>query len=87
MSKQERCTNVVHHLSRIQGQIDSLKRAIEEGQDCHKVANLTSSILRSFDSARTAIIEGYILEDVLGGKSISADKAKKLSSIVSLYKS
>lgn len=83
----ERCTKLLNHLSRIQGQIDGLKRAIEEEKDCDKVANLTSSILRSFHSARTSIIEGYILEEVLGGKSISADKAKRLSSIVSLYKS
>lgn len=87
MSKDERCTKVIHHLSRIQGQIESLKRAIGEDQDCKKVANLTSSILRSFDSARSSIIEGYILEEVLDGKSISAKKAESLSTIVSLYKS
>lgn len=83
----ERCTKLINHLSRIQGQIDGLKRAIEEEKDCDKVANLTSSILRSFDSARASIIEGYILEEVLGGKPISADKAERLSHIVSLYKS
>lgn len=85
--KNERCTKLINHLSRIQGQIDGLKRAIEEQQDCDKVVNLTSSILRSFDSARASLIEGYILEEVLGEKSITADKAKKLEHIVALYKS
>lgn len=87
MKQSERCTKVLHHLSRIQGQIDSLKRAVGTGASCDDVALLTNSILRSFDSARATIIENYILEDVMGGKKVSADKATKLSRIVSLYKS
>jgi len=81
------CKKILNHLSRIQGQIDGLKRAVEAGNSCDDVAMLTNSILRSFDSARASIIETYILEDILGGKKVTADKATKLSRIVSLYKS
>ncbi len=81
------CQKIINHLSRIQGQIDSLKRAVEAGNPCDEVAMLTNSILRSFDSARANIVETYILEEILGGKKVSADKAEKLSRVISLYKS
>lgn len=81
------CTKILHHLNRIQGQIDSLKRAVEDGKSCEDVAQLTNSILSSFDSARASIIEASIVENVLGGKKVSADKSQKLSRIISLYKS
>ena len=87
MTPSDNCKKILNHLSRIQGQIDSLKRAVETGNSCEDVALLTSSILRSFDSARASIVETYILEDILGGKKVSADKADKLSRVVSLYKS
>lgn len=87
MSSTANCQKIIHHLSRIQGQIESLKHAVEAGNTCDDVAMLTSSILRSFDSARASIVETYILEDILGGKKVSADKAAKLSRVVSLYKS
>ncbi len=87
MAASPNCEKIIHHLSRIQGQIDSLKRAVEDGNSCDDVAMLTNSILRSFDSARASIVETYILEDILGGKKVSADKAAKLSRVISLYKS
>lgn len=87
MKTSAHCRKILNHLSRIQGQIDGLKRAVEAGGTCDEVAMLTNSILRSFDSARAGIVETYILEDILGGKKVSADKAAKLSRVVSLYKS
>ncbi len=86
MATSPRCTKTIHHLSRIQGQIDSLKRAIEEEQSCEQVARLCTSIVRSFDSARTTIVEEYLTQELLGGDKISAGNAEKLSHILSLYK-
>ena len=87
MKQQDHCTKVLHHLSRIQGQIASLKRAIEAGDSCTKVAPLTLSILRSFGTARASIVEGFILQEVVTDKDMSAKNAKALSEILSLYKS
>lgn len=87
MTQQDHCTKVLHHLNRIQGQIESLKRAIETGDNCKKVAPLTLSILRSFGTARASIVEGFILQEVVTEKKISAKNAKALTDILSLYKS
>lgn len=87
MKHEDRCKKVTHHLSRIQGQIESLKTMIKEGESCEKVAQLTNSVLRSFGSARASIIEGYILHEVLGDKEVSSKKAAALADIISLYKS
>jgi len=86
MSMTERCTKTIHHLSRIQGQIEGLKKAIETEESCEKIAQLSTSILRSFDTARTNIIEGYIVEELFEGKEIPSEKAENLSRILSLYK-
>lgn len=87
MNQSEHCIKTIHHLSRIQGQIESLKKAIETGNSCDKIVQQSTSIFRSFNSARTNIIEGYITEELLGGEKISSDNAQKLSHILSLYKS
>lgn len=87
MKHSDRCSKVLNHLSRIQGQIESLKRAVEQGESCADVAPLTLSILRSFGSARAAIVEAFILQEVVGDGILPAKKAEALSTILSLYKS
>lgn len=86
MTTSPRCAQVLRHLNRIQGQIESLKKAVEAGQSCDDVAMLTTSILRSFDSARASIVENYIATEILGSKQLTTDKANKLTRIISLYK-
>ena len=87
MKNSEHCSKVMNHLSRIQGQIESLKRAIKKGESCNDVAPLTLSILRSFGSARAAIVEAFILQEVMNDEDLPAAKTKALSNILSLYKS
>ncbi|MBI5749365.1 MAG: metal-sensing transcriptional repressor [Nitrospinae bacterium] len=82
----ERRKETLTHIKRIQGQIDTLVKYIEEGKDCLDIAMLTTSIAKSFDALRFRTFEGFILHQILGGKQIPEDRIKKLNSLISLYK-
>ncbi len=80
----DQCVDIIHHLTRIQGQLDALKGYLAEKRSCTDVAHLTHSILTSFQSARASI-----LEEMLHKEFTSAWKAKdveKLQSMVAMYK-
>jgi DNA-binding FrmR family transcriptional regulator len=76
----------VYHLNRIQGQIGTLKKYMEEGKDCADIAQLTTSIAKSFDSLRTKTLEGFIMNELLEQENISPSKTKKLNRVLNLYK-
>jgi DNA-binding FrmR family transcriptional regulator len=76
----------VDHLNRIQGQIETLKKYMEEDKDCADIAQLTTSIAKSFDSLRTKTLEGFIMNELLEHEKISSSKKEKLNRVLSLYK-
>lgn len=82
----ERRKRTVNHLNRIQGQIETLKKYIEQDKSCGEIAQLTTSIAKSFDSLRTKTLEGFILNDFLSDKKVPVEKIKKLKQIINLYK-
>lgn len=82
----ERRKKVLNHLNRIQGQISTLKKYIEEDQCCGEIAQLTTSIAKSFDSVRTKTLEGFILNELFDGANIDELKQEKLDQILKLYK-
>lgn len=71
MSKQchkkdsERCHGTISHINRIIGQLNTLKRYIEENKPCQEIAALSTSISKSCDGLRTRTLEGFILYDVI----------------------
>ena len=83
---QERRTKSVHHLNRIQGQIETLKKYLEEDRTCGDIAQLTTSIAKSFDSLRAKTLEGFILNEFLEGRKVSQAKMEKLNRVINLYK-
>ena len=82
----ERRKETLVHVKRIQGQIDTLVRYIEEGRDCSDIAMLTTSIAKSFDTLRFRTLEGFILNHLLEGKKVPEEKIKTFASLISLYK-
>jgi len=82
-----RCQQNINHLNRIQGQIETLKKYIEEGKCCAEIAQLTTSITKSFDSLRATTLESFILNEFSSSdKKIPRRKIDKLKQIINLYK-
>jgi len=82
----DRRKQTINHLNRIQGQIETLRRYIEEDRRCSDIAGLATSIAKSFDSLRTRTLEGFILNELLENKRMPPVKAKKLTRILNLHK-
>ena len=76
----------INHLNRIQGQINTLKKYLEQGECCGEIAHLTTSIAKSFDTLRTRTLEGFILNEFLSNQNISEKKVQQLKRIINLYK-
>jgi DNA-binding FrmR family transcriptional regulator len=76
----------IDHLSRIQGQMETLKKYMEGNKNCADIAQLTTSIAKSFDALRTKTLEGFILNELLGKENISPCKMEKLNRVLNLYK-
>jgi DNA-binding FrmR family transcriptional regulator len=86
MCKEKRRKETLAHIKRIQGQIDTLVKYIEEGKRCSDVSMLTTSIAKSFDTLRFRTLEGFILNHLLEGKKVPGEKIKTFASLISLYK-
>lgn len=80
------CQQVLHHISRLEGQLSRLKNDIEQNECCESVARLSLSVAKSFDSLRAKIIEAYIQNDLLKNKPISPQTLKDLDSLYNLAK-
>lgn len=76
----------INHLNRIQGQIETLKKYMSEDRCCADIAQLTTSIAKSFDSLRVKTLEGFIRNQLLNDKEVSPEQLDKLSRILNLYK-
>lgn len=76
----------IDHLNRIQGQIETLKKYMAEDRNCADIAQLTTSIAKSFDSLRTKTLEGFIMNEILEKDNLPTSKKKKLNHVLNLYK-
>ena len=74
------------HINRIQGQIEALKRMIESGEECVKVAHLATSIAKSVDALRFRTLEGFLINQFHGGSGPSVAKLEQLRGLLRLYK-
>ena len=80
------CSNTINHLSRIEGQIKTLKKYIAEGKRCEDVALLTTSISKSFDTLKVKTLKNFLKNDILDSKNISKKDEEKIDRILKLYK-
>ena len=86
MDIKKRHQQSLHHLNRISGQIVSLKKLIETDGSCFDIAQLTTSVAKSFDSFRARTLEGFVLNHLLEGKELPLSKSEALKKIINLYK-
>ncbi|HAZ14707.1 MAG: hypothetical protein A2X86_12675 [Bdellovibrionales bacterium GWA2_49_15] len=89
MTKQihhKRRKETLDHLNRILGQVAGLKRMIEEGEECIKIASLTTSIAKSFDGLRLRTLEGFVLNELIADKTVSSDKLQQFQDLLKLQK-
>lgn len=80
------CRSSLNHLARIEGQISTLKRYIEEGKKCEDVAMLTTSIAKSFDSLRAKTLKNFFINEILADKMLSKKDILRIEEIFKLYK-
>ncbi len=79
--------HTLDHLSRIQGQIETLKKYIADDADCLDIAMLVTSVAKSFDALRSKTLEGSIVHQILnGGEGLSKEQKEKLFQVINLYK-
>lgn len=81
----KRCKGTISHINRIVGQLNSLKRHIEEGKPCQEIASLATSISKSCDGLRTRTLEGFILNEVIEAP-LSREKEELLVELLKRYK-
>jgi len=82
----KQCIQNIQHLNRIVGQIETLKKYIEGNKCCGEIAQLTTSIAKSFDTLRANTLKNFILNEFASDKKISTSKIEKLERIINLYK-
>lgn len=84
-SKQQLHKKSLNHLNRIQGQINVLKKYIEDDYPCHEIAQLTASITSSFKTLKMKTLKSYIQYELLNG-TLSEKKQVELKQILKLHK-
>jgi len=75
----------IHHINRILGQLETLKKYVDGDKACEDIAMLTTSIANSFDTLRLRTLEGFILNNIITDKTESK-KIAQLSKLLQLYK-
>ena len=66
--------------------METLKRYITEEESCQDIAQLSISIAKSFDSLKANIVEGFVVEELLGNEIRSPKKKENLEKLMSLIK-
>jgi DNA-binding FrmR family transcriptional regulator len=85
-TKQQDRTETLHHISRIQGQIEALKKYVEGDKSCEEISSLATSIAKSFDTLRARTLRGFIKYDLLEGKEMPEKRLEQLEKLLNLHK-
>lgn len=80
------CKDSLNHISRIEGQMKTLKKYVEGGKRCEEVAMLTTSIAKSFDTLRAKTLQNFFINEILPEKKLSKKEMEKIDKIFKLYK-
>lgn len=82
----DKCRELKAHLSRIQGQINTLKEYIENDRDCRDIVNLSLSVGKSFDSYKAKLTEAFVSRELLNKGKISQDEFDDLLDFLRMIK-
>ncbi len=86
VEKKCECKDLLNHINRIEGQIKTLKKYVNEGRRCEDVAMLSTSIAKSFDSLRVQTLRNFFINEILAGIQLGAKDKKRIEDILKLYK-
>lgn len=81
------CKQALNHISRLQGQLETLKKKIEAGAECADVVQLALSSARSFDGLRGKIVQGFIQDTWFSDKEMAATQLQDFEQLLKLIKS
>ncbi len=76
----------LNHINRIQGQMETLKKYVEENRSCEEISSLATSIAKSFDTLRARTLRGFIKYDLMEGKAIPEKRLEQLEKLLNLHK-
>jgi DNA-binding FrmR family transcriptional regulator len=74
-------------IRRIKGQIESLERAVVEGQDCYEVLQQTSAARGALNGLMAELIESHIRFHTLQTKASVRDKDHEVEELMSVIRS
>ncbi len=80
------CKKVVAHINKLQGQLNAFKKYFEEGRKCGETMHLAVSTVKSFDSLKAKIVQGFVTQELLKGKPLSPADKEILEKLISLIK-
>lgn len=80
------CTQLLHHINRLQGQLTRLQGDIQGDASCSDVVRLALSASKSFDALRAKIVEGYIERTLLPSAAATPQLLEELTTLYSLIK-
>lgn len=80
LSMNEDHKRLIHHISRVEGQLRALKTCLEEGTCKSDTVTLISSIDKSFDSLRARVIMNFLKYD------LGLEETEKLKKLLTLVK-
>lgn len=81
------CKQAINHISRLQGQLEALKKKIESGAECPEIVQLALSSVRSFDGLRGKIVQGFIQDRWFAEKDMTVTQLQDFEQLLKLIKS
>lgn len=82
----DECKTLVTHISRLEGQLRSLKEKIEHDQCCENIVPLALSATKSFDSLRAKMLEHFVKNQLLKDSDTSIKSWEQFQELLKLVK-
>lgn len=82
----KKCQSLLSHISRLEGQLRTLRQKIETEESCENIVPLALSTLKSFDSLRSKMVENFVENQLMNGLEVSVKKWDAFKNILKLIK-
>ena len=82
----DECKKLVTHISRLEGQLRSLKEKIENDQSCENIVPLALSATKSFDSLRAKMLEHFVKNQLLTDSNVDVKSWEHFQELLKLVK-
>lgn len=83
MTMQDKKLKLIHHISRLEGQLASVKRELQESEpNCEKAALTLKAASRSFSTLRMAFVTCFLETKYLTKKQESDETYKALLQVI-----